>query len=868
MLPLVTVLTIRGTKDLLTDLGRRRSDANINKRQCDILTTQGFTAAQWKDVCVGDVLRIHRDQVIPADLFLLCSTEPHSLCYIETADIDGETNLKFRQALSITHNELTSGPVEELLQFFDGVVWCEGPNSRLYSFKGELHWQGQCYLLDNDHILLRQTVLRNTDTAYGLAIYTGSDSKILRNSGNLKMKKTQVEKFLNKVVGMIVLSMLIIALLLAVGCALFEHLISPNIEVLAAIDGNFKAAYWGFLTFWGYIVLLSPAMPLSLYISFELIHVVQCVLIDWDIEMYYEESNSPAQVQTKSLSEELGQVGHLLTDKTGTLTQNHLLFRQCCIAGQIYGDLAANSKPLDLSWNCFSCGGLPFSDQRLVDRLRGQSCPESREFFTALALCHTVMWFPHYQAASPDEQALVCAARELGLVFLSRTRDSLMVSELGITRQYQLLALLEFTSKRRRMSVLAVRSVCEAQWVEWSHALRQVAIATTCQENMLEELHDRMERELTILGVAAIEDRLQEGVPETIVSLRQAGVKVWMLTGDKTVGKKYLADLLLLPRFCSIEPLDSVDTAENLIKTPELGARFVYLCNQCQSVLCCRVTPGQKAEIVELVKKFASSITMAIGDGANDVNMIKMAHIGVGVRGVEDGQAVQNADFALAQFRFLRRLLLVHGHWSYHRICSFLNYFLYKTTSFALVNIWFSLYNGFSAQVMYESWFISLYSILYTSLPVQCLGLFDQNMSAESCIRWPEHYMVGQRQELFNPVTIFVTLIYAIYTSIILFFLPFGVFQDSDLDYQTLAVTVEMSAVFSATVEISLQTKYWTKYNFAAVFLSLVLFFLSTIILHSPRLFTSSPKDYNFFGILFISIHSFIFISSYPLTLT
>ncbi|XP_053369537.1 phospholipid-transporting ATPase IC, partial [Clarias gariepinus] len=906
MLPLLSVLTIRGAKDLLTDLGRHRSDAKVNKRRCDILTTQGFTVAQWKDVRVGDVLKVYRDQLIPADLLLLCSTEPHSLCYIETADIDGETNLKFRQALTLTHNEFTSGPVEERLQCFDGVVWCEEPNSRLYSFKGELHWQGQCYPLDNGHVLLRGTVLRNTDIVYGLTIYTGSDSKILRNGGSHKIKKTQVERLLNKVVGMIVLSVLTVALLLAVGSGVFEHMVSPNIEVLSIINARFSAAYWGFLTFWSYIIVLSPAMPLSLYITFELIHVVLSFLIGWDILMYWEQNNTPAQAQNTTLTEELGQVGHLLTDKTGTLTQNHLLFRQCCIAGQIYGDLAENPKPMDLSWNCFSCGGLPFSDQRLVDRLRGKSCPESKEFFIALALCHTVMteWregFPHYQAASPDEQALVCAARELGWVFLSRTRESLTVSELGITRQYHLLALLEFTSKRRRMSVLvrtpegaiklyckgadavilerlqkanlhedstkqalevfaqsclrtfcvAVRPVGEAQWGKWSHALQEVAMATTCQEAMLEELHDQMERDLMILGVAAIEDRLQEGVPETIVSLRRAGIKVWVLTGDKTetaVNVGYACKLMDpdTKLFKGVELRSGV--WEELIKTPELGSRFVKLCNQCQSVLCCRVTPGQKAEIVELVKKFASSITMAIGDGANDVNMIKMAHIGVGIRGVEDGQAVQNADFALAQFRFLHRLLLVHGHWSYHRICNFLIYFLYKTTSFALVNIWFSFYNGFSAQLMYESWFISFYSVFYTSFPVQCLGIFDKNMSAESCLRWPEFYMIGQRRELFNPLTICAGLFYAVYTSIVLFFLPFGVFQDTDLDYQTLAVTLEMSIVFTVTTEIILNTKCWTKYNFAAVLVSLVLFFLSTIILHSPRLFTLSPKDYAFFG--------------------
>ncbi|XP_035378976.1 phospholipid-transporting ATPase IC [Electrophorus electricus] len=898
MLPLLTVLTMRGVKDLLADLGRRRSDGKINKRPCDILTNQGFTLGQWKDVCVGDVLRIQKDQVIPADLLLLCSTEPHSLCFIETADIDGETNLKFRQAPAITHSELTSGPVDELLLPFDGVVWCEEPNGQLYSFQGKLHWKGQCHLLDSEHMLLRGTILRNTDTAYGLAIYTGSDTKILRNCGRLKVKKTQVERFLNKVVVTIVLSLLMVALLLAVGSGLFEHLISPRIEVLSGISANFPAAYRGFLTFWGYIILLSPAMPMSLYITFELIHIVHCLLIGWDLEMYWGKRNSPAQARATSLNEELGQVGHLLSDKTGTLTQNHLLFRQCCVAGHIYGDLGENSKPLDLSWNRFSCGGLLFSDQRLTNCLRERRCPESREFFTALALCHTVMseWkdgLPRYQAASPDEEALVSAARELGWVFLSRTRDSLTLSELGFTHCYRLLALLDFTSKRRRMSVLvrnpegelklyckgadivilerlrkdsphqesteqalevfaqrclrtlcvAGRSVSEAQWTEWSHALSQAAMATTYRETLLEELYEHMEKDLMMLGVTAIEDRLQEGVPETICSLRRAGVKVWVLTGDKTetaVNVGYACKLMdpdtcllqgeelrqLLqspsPEVCfhknkdphvwSTDKVSQMSKAAlvidgfeltELIKTPEAGARFVSLSNQCQSVLCCRVTPGQKAEVVQLVRKYSSSITMAIGDGANDVNMIKTAHIGVGLCGVEGSQAVQNADFALAQFSFLRRLLLVHGRWSYRRICSFLHYFLYKTTSFALVHIWYSLYNGFSAQPMYESWFIALYTIMYTSLPVKCLGFFEQDMSSESSLRWPEVYLAGQRHELLNPLSLGVALLYSIYTSIILFFLPMGVFQDSDLDYQTLAITVQTSAVFSVTVEVS-----------------------------------------------------------------
>uniref|UniRef100_A0A8C1XL78 Phospholipid-transporting ATPase n=1 Tax=Cyprinus carpio TaxID=7962 RepID=A0A8C1XL78_CYPCA len=934
MLPLLFVLLVRGCKDLATDLV---SLSFLSFSQSILLNSFHLhRSLKTSHISVFSHFPLTPTSIYhapSADLLLLCSTEPHSLCYVETADIDGETNLKFRQALSVTHTELNGDSVKQNLAAFDGIVWCEKPNGNLHSFKGELHWKGERHLLDTDHLLLRGTVLRNTDIAYGLAIYTGSDSKILQNCGKLKLKNTQVEMLLNKTVLVILLFMITTALLLAVGAGLFEHRVSPKYDVVSVLQRDSSPAYLGFITFWGYIILLSPSMPMSLYITFEVIHMVHCLLIGWDIEMYWEDNNSPAQARTTTLNEELGQVGHLLSDKTGTLTQNRLLFRQCFIAGHIYGLLISLMlfSPLDLSWNRFSCGGLKFSDQRLVDKLRERSSPECQEFFTALALCHTVMseWrdgLPHYQAASPDEEALVCAARELGWVFLSRTRETLTISEMGLTRNYQLLALLDFTSKRRRMSVLvrdpggqlklyckgadivvlerlqrdwplqesteralelfaqgclrtlcvAVRSVPEALWTEWSRTLSQAGTSTGNQETVLEEIYDQMEKDLTLLGVTAIEDRLQEGVPETIATLRRAGLKVWVLTGDKTetaVNVGYACKLMdpdtiliqgeelrsentvTVKSFVMLQKISisnkcyslkkkkvyistkilSSTTAE-MTKAPEWGAKFVALSDQCQSVLCCRVTPAQKAEVVEMVRKHSTSITMAIGDGANDVNMIKTAHIGVGLCGVEGSQAVQNADFALAQFRFLRRLLLVHGHWSYYRICILLRYFLYKTTAFALVHIWYSFYNGFSAQPMYESWFISLYTTLYTSLPIQCMGFFEQDVSAKSCLCWPEIYSIGQKEQLFNPLVLAITLLYSVYTSIILFFIPMGILQYSALDYQTLAVTVQTSYNF-------------VSYSVAAVVFSLVAFFLSTLALHSTRLFTASPKDYFFLGI-------------------
>ncbi|KAL0613141.1 Phospholipid-transporting ATPase IC, partial [Plecturocebus cupreus] len=290
-------------------------------------------------------------------------------------------------------------------------------------------------------------------------------------------------------------------------------------------------------------------------------------------------------------------------------------------------------------------------------------------------------------------------------------------------------------------------------------------------------------------------------------------------------------------------------------KKEQRQKNFVDLACECSAVICCRVTPKQKAMVVDLVKKYKKAITLAIGDGANDVNMIKTAHIGVGISGQEGMQAVMSSDYSFAQFRYLQRLLLVHGRWSYIRMCKFLRYFFYKNFAFTLVHFWYSFFNGYSAQTAYEDWFITLYNVLYSSLPVLLMGLLDQDVSDKLSLRFPGLYVVGQRDLLFNYKRFFVSLLHGVLTSMILFFIPFGAYlqtvgQDGEApsDYQSFAVTIASALVITVNFQIGLDTSYWTFVNAFSIFGSIALYFGIMFDFHSAGIHVLFPSIFQFTG--------------------
>uniref|UniRef100_A0A6Q2X9X6 Phospholipid-transporting ATPase n=1 Tax=Esox lucius TaxID=8010 RepID=A0A6Q2X9X6_ESOLU len=932
LVPLVLVLGITAIKDLVDDLARHRMDNEINNRKCE------------------------------ADILLLSSSNPNSLCYVETAELDGETNLKFKMGLKETDERLQE---ESQLAQFDAMIVCEEPNNRLDKFTGTMHWRRDRFPLNLDNMILRGCRVRNTDVCHGLVIFAGADTKIMRNGGKTRFKRTKIDELMNYMVYTIFVMLVLLCAGLAIGNSFWYAEIGSKAWYL--YDGlNQSASYRGFLSFWGYIIVLNTMVPISLYVSVEVIRLGQSKFINWDLQMYYREKDTPAKARTTTLNEQLGQIEYIFSDKTGTLTQNIMAFKKCTIAGQTFGEkrwFCYIWIVLDFSWNKYADRKFEYQDHSLVACIRSGKNKEALEFFKLLSLCHTVMVEQNENgetnAASPDEGALVTAARNFGFVFLSRTQDTITVSELDQKNTYEMLALLDFNSDRKRMSIIlrfpdgrirlyckgadtviyerlspnsrykevtqtaldifaneTLRTLClcykdisKEEYDSWAAKHKAASVSTGNREAALDQVYEQIENNLMMIGATAIEDKLQDGVPETIAKLAKADIKIWVLTGDKketaeNIGfschlldddmqihygedVKYVTFLFPLKTtgICpSVSPQNEIlyekKKKRRRLRLKRLGRRpassvpqdatqpiddwekemrqvdFVNMACECEAVICCRVTPKQKANVVSLVKKYKDAVTLSIGDGANDVNMIKTADIGVGISGQEGMQAVMSSDYAFAQFRYLERLLLVHGRWSYIRMCKFLRYFFFKNFAFTLVHFWYSFFSGFSAQIAYEDWFITLYNVMYTSLPVLLVGLLDQDVNDKLSQKFPKLYLPGQQGALFNYKNFFISLFHGIFTSLVIFFIPYGAFlqtmgQDGEApsDYQSLAVVMASSLILTVNLQISLETSYWTFVNCFAVLCSIAIFFGIMFDIHSAGIHVIFPSTFTFTGV-------------------
>jgi phospholipid-translocating ATPase len=813
------------------------SVVNYSKRVSGVAT---WERTLWKKLEVGDIVLLREDEQVPADIVVLATSDADSMCYLETKNLDGETNLKARKSVRGTSGISSEADVERAAFVLDS----EPPHQNLYVYNGVLRYtdpvsgEERKESVTINELLLRGCMLRNTTWAIGLVVFTGPDTKIMLNGGETPSKRSKIERETNFNVIMNFLVLVFMCAVGAIGSGLMDGKEDTSFKVFErGAEPTDSHVINAIVTFVSCLIAFQNIVPISLYISIEIVKTIQAYFIGQDIDMYYVPLDATCTPKTWNISDDLGQIEYVFSDKTGTLTQNVMEFQKCSVEGVTYGEGVTEAQRgaaqregragelmsqdeqrehlAGLKESMLGKMGRAFKnryaqpqkmtliDPKLADHMAERNGTQRGHiiaFFRALAICHSVLadrpdpkdaFRVEYKAESPDEAALVAAARDAGFPFVGRTKDSIDIEVFGQHERYTPLKMLEFNSTRKRMSVvvrcpdgkivlyckgadsiiyqrlakdhdeklkadtardmeafangglrtlcIAYRVLSDEEYMNWSRVYDNATSAIADRDGEIDRANEMVEHSLTILGATALEDKLQEGVPEAIEMLHQAGIKLWILTGDKlqtAIEIGYSCNLLKSDMDIMIISSDSPDGARELIEAglnkiasilgppslnpkergfmpnakasfavvidgdtlrhalePGLKPLFLALGTQCETVVCCRVSPAQKALTVKLVKEGRNAMTLSIGDGANDVAMIQEANIGCGLFGLEGSQAAMSADYAFGQFRYLTKLLLVHGRWSYQRVAAMHCNFFYKNVVWTFALFWYLPFN-------------------------------------------------------------------------------------------------------------------------------------------------------------------------------
>lgn len=870
IVPLAFVLTVTMAKEAMDDIQRRRRDRESNNELYQIIDKSQLVPS--KDLKVGDLIKIVKGSRIPADAILLQSSEPSGEAFIKTDQLDGETDWKLRIACPLTQ----SLPNDDLLSKIS--ITASAPERSIHKFTGKVTFKdSSSNPLSVDNALWANTVLASSGYCIACVIYTGKDTRQAMNTATAKVKTGLLELEINNISKILCSCVFVLSIALVVSAGL-------------------QNSDW-YVDIMRYLILFSTIIPVSLRVNLDLAKSVYAYQIEHDNTI------PETVVRTSTIPEDLGRIEYLLSDKTGTLTQNDMQLKKIHL-----GTVSYTPETVDI-----------VSDyvQELVDPkgLSGtNAAPRTsrrdigarvRDMILTLALCHNVTpTFEDdeltYQAASPDEIAIVKFTESVGLSLFKRDRHSitLLHEHSGKTLHYEILQVFPFNSDTKRMGIILHDQQKDEYWFlekgadtvmtkivennEWMEeetgnmareGLRTLVIGRKKLTNQIYEqfrkkyseaalsmlnrdeqmasvIKEFLEHDLEPLGLTGVEDKLQKDVKSSIELLRNAGIKIWMLTGDKVETARCVsisAKLISRGQYVHTitrthKPEGALDKLEYLkvnrnsclildgeslsIYLKHFRTEFFEVAAHLPAVIACRCTPQQKADVALVIRELTGKRVCCIGDGGNDVSMIQSADVGVGIVGKEGKQASLAADFSITQFCHLTELLLWHGRNSYKRSAKLAQFVMHRGLIIAICQAVYSISSSFEPIALYQGWLMVGYATCYTMAPVFSLTL-DHDIDESLTKIYPELYKDLTEGKSLSYKTFFVWVALSLFQGCVIQGFSQAFTSLDTLDFKKMVGISFTALIINELIMVALEINTWNKTMIITEIVTLLLYVVS-----------------------------------------
>lgn len=894
--PLAFVITVTMLREAYDDFKRYLRDKELNSQLYKILTYDGIKMVPSSHLKVSDVIVIEKNQRVPADIVLLKTSERSGTTFIRTDQLDGETDWKLRVAVSSTQNLEKNSDLLDI----GAQIYAEKPQLRIHAFEGIFirnDVEKSQEPLSVENTLWSNTVLAS-GTVYGAIIYTGCETRSVMNTSKPQNKVGLLDIEINTLTKILFIAVVVLSL------------------IMVALKG-FHGPWYKYL--FRFILLFSYIIPISLRVNIDMAKTVY----SWFIQHDQEIENT--LVRSSTMSEELGRISYMLSDKTGTLTQNEMIFKRLHLGTVSFGTDSMDELMSHLltSYKQQNSSKVGLHNQQQVSIMRRTIVTRIRDAIEALALCHNVTPVydanvtdalnkpddqmieelknikVSYQASSPDEIALVSWTENVGLTLIKRDLNKILLrGPDDMLYEYEILQIFPFTSETKRMGIIirdkksneiifylkgadtvmqsivqyndwlneecsnmareglrtlvvAKKVLSEEQYSDFEQRLVKAKLSMQDRNQRIQNVLESLEKDLELLCLTGVEDKLQQNVRTTLETLRNAGIKIWMLTGDKLETATCIAkSSKLVSReqdVYSFKPVETRDDARNemnnfrrkvdtalviLGESLEIALKyyeqeFIEIVLSCPAVVVCRCSPTQKAQVVTLLKKYAKGRICAIGDGGNDVSMIQAAHVGVGIQGKEGVQASLAADFSITQFSHVARLILVHGRNSYKRSASLSQFVMHRGLIISIIQAVFSAVFYFASISIYQGYLIVGYATIYTMFPVFSLVL-DKDVSPIIALTYPELYKELTKGRSLSYKTFLLWILISIYQGAAIIYGSLILFEQ---DFNHIVAITFTALILTELLMVCLTVRSWHILMVIAMMLSLICYIASLVIL-------------------------------------